>query len=88
MRYVATAVFEERIANFGEGDTAEEALDDFMVEALCSHLDDIEAEEGDTFEIGVYTTIENGSPEWDEDMFDDEYEWVLKDRVITKEYTV
>jgi hypothetical protein len=88
MKYIATAHFEETISYFGEGDTPEKALEDFMKESFYDHCDSVESESGDIIEIGVFETIKNGDPLWDDEMYDPDWQWVLTKRLDTKNITV
>jgi hypothetical protein len=80
--FIATAQFDdEEISYFGEGDTPEEALSYFN---LDEHISEIECENGDEVEIGIFKAIYKGSEEWNKGDYRDEFQWVLGDRVATK----
>lgn len=88
MKYIVTAQFEETISYFGQADTPEKALENFMKKGFHDHCNAIDAESGDIIEIGVFETIENGDPLWDDEMYDPDWQWVLQKRLETKNVTI
>lgn len=84
--YIATAeIDEEEIGYFGEGGTPAAALKWFDVNEYISVSG---LESGDVVEIGVFKAIYNGSEEWKQGEYRDEFAWVLGERVDTKLITV
>lgn len=82
--FIATAQFEDTIYYYGESDTPEKALDDFVSGGeFKEHCEQIESTVEDDVEVGVFKAIYNGTPEWSEE-FDPDWEFALGKRVDTK----
>jgi hypothetical protein len=82
--FIATAQFEDTIYYYGESDTPEKALDDFISNGeFKEHCVSIEADIEDDVEIGIFEAIYKNSPHWSED-FDQDWEFALGQRVATK----
>ena len=85
-KFIATAEFdEENIGSFGQGDTAEEAFQDFVGSGeFQEHCYINGFHDGEEVEVGVYQAINKDSPEWDDSVFDEDWEWALGDEAYTK----
>ena len=89
MKYIACAAPEEdEILFFGEGDTPEEAIEDFISESASEH--------GDYYEIPPFTTITieayvaRYEDSWDEDEKDTAesqgFQWFLGKKVLARNH--
>ena len=84
-KFIATVETEGTINWFGEGSTIEEALADYLDnDEFNDYCECSDIKDGEVVEVCVYTTILNHSEEWDVNLYDPDYEWVLKDKVYTK----
>lgn len=80
--YIACAHFEETISHFGEADTPEKALADFVKSGEFSdYCDCREIEDGVYVQVKVFKAIYANTPEADMDNFEDGWQWVLGDEV-------
>lgn len=83
MIYTACIEDEERIQFFGQGTTPDEALDDFVSEALDDHCEYYAIESGETLKILIHET--KYPDDWDEDEESvaeaEGYQWILGETV-------
>ena len=84
--FIATAAFDHvNVKWTGEGNTPESAFNDLIESGefndYCACND---VKDNQSVEVGIFNIIHKSDPEWDEDIFDDGWEWVLNDRVDTK----
>ena len=83
--FIATAEFEETISFYGESDTPQKALSDFLTGGeFKEHCEAVEASVDDEIEVCIYHAVYNGSPEWDDDIYSPEWEFALGKKVDTK----
>lgn len=83
--FIATAKFEETIKLYGEGATPEAAMADFINSGeFNEHCITHDIPDNSTVEVAVYKAIYNGSPEWDDELFDPNWQWALGERVYAK----
>jgi hypothetical protein len=80
--FIATAQFEDTIYYYAESDTPEKALDDFISGGeFKEHCESIESYIDEKIEVCTYKAIYKGSSGWDEDLFDEEWEFALGEKV-------
>ena len=80
--YIACAHFEETIAHFGEADTPEKALADFLSSGEFSdYCDCREIEDGTYVQVKVFKAIYSDDPKANMDDWEDGWEWLLGDEV-------
>lgn len=80
--FIATAQFEETICYYAESDTPEKALEDFITGAeFKEHCESLESNAGDEIEVCTFKAIYKGSTEWDDEMFEEEWEFALGEKV-------
>ena len=84
--FIATAQVKERIVFYGEADSSEKALKDFISSGeFKEHCEAIDANVDDEIEVSIFKAIYNGSSEWDDDIHDPEWEFVIGEKVDTKQ---
>jgi len=87
--YIATAQSEDTISFYGESDSPENALAEFLKgTAFKDHCESVDASAGDEISVGIFKAIYNGDPDWDDELYESEWRWVLGERVDTKRITV
>ena len=80
--FIATAQFEETIYYYAESDTPEKALNDFITGAeFKEHCEQIESNIDEKVEVCTFKAIYKGSPEWDDEMFDEDWGFALGEKV-------
>ncbi len=84
--FIATAQFEENIKWFGEGATPEAALADFIDSGtFVEYCETKDIPDTSIVEVKIYHAIYNDSPDWDDDLFDPDWQWALGQLVDTKQ---
>jgi hypothetical protein len=82
--FIATAQFEDTVCFYGESDTPEKALKDFTSSGeFKEHCESIDAVVDDEVEVRIFKAIYKGSEDWDEDVHDPDWEFVLGEKVDT-----
>lgn len=80
--YIACAHFEDTIRHFGEANTPEKALTDFVKGGEFSdYCDCRDIEDGTYVQVKVFKAIYADTPEADMDNFEDGWQWILGDEV-------
>lgn len=86
-KYVACANFEGGIAFYGAADSARKAFIEFIESGsfaeFCTHY---KKEHGDV-EVGIFKVIREGDKGWEPESYEDDYDWVLGDKVDSKVVT-
>ena len=84
--FIACAHFEESIYHFGESDTPEKALADFLGSgAFHDYCGCRSIEEGSHVEVKIFKAIYADSPEANTDDWEDGWQWMLGDEVGVRE---
>lgn len=83
--YIACAHFEESIHHFGEAESPEKALADFVDGDFADYCDCRDIEDEEYVEVRVFKAIYNGSPEWNDEDYDPDWDWVLGEQVDSKQ---
>ncbi|MFA0809368.1 hypothetical protein [Microbulbifer epialgicus] len=88
--YVATSEIdtEEQIAFYGEGETAKKALEVFQTSGeFKDYCDCNSVNDGEEVEVRIYKAIYKDDPEWNEEEFNEDFDWVVGECVDTKQLT-
>lgn len=81
--FIASIECEETISFFGQGNTAEEAFQDFSGTSFREHCDCYEVIPGTQLDVQIHKGIWPDDAEWSDD-FDPNWQWALGDKVDTK----
>ncbi len=83
--FVACADDCDEILFYGEGDTPDEAFDEFInggeFEGWCDY---VLADKGADIEVYIYTVIEPDKSDWPDDEFNPNWMWVLDKKAETR----
>ncbi|HDM8166643.1 TPA: hypothetical protein P0E18_004479 [Vibrio harveyi] len=80
--YIACAHFEETICHFGEADTPEKALADFVDGGEFSDYCNCNEIEDETYvQVKVFKAIYADTPEANMEDFEDGWRWILADEI-------
>lgn len=80
--YIACAHFEETIGHFGEGDTPEKALADFLEGGEFSDYCYCRGIEDETYvQVKVFKAIYANTPEANMEDWEDGWQWILGEEV-------
>lgn len=89
-KYTACITNEETVSYFGQGDTPDEAIDDFVDSGgFVDECGSLDFSIGSKVTVQVWTTIhkdDNGS--FNDEEYDDDFEWYLGDHVESREMEV
>ncbi|WP_026025151.1 hypothetical protein, partial [Enterovibrio norvegicus] len=80
--FIACAHFEESICHYGEDDTPEKALSDFVGGSeFAEYCYCTDVEDNTHVEVKVFKAIYANTPEANMDDFEDGWEWILGEEV-------
>lgn len=84
--YIATADFgSDTVKWIGEGETPSAAFDDLINSGEFKDYCECKGFEDESIvEVRVFKAIFKGDPEWDDFLFDEDWEWALGEQVDSK----